>query len=98
MLVPGALFGELVCCWVNLGIGWGRWVFVELLEVLEFSESWRDLFCKRDVVCRGCQLCLIMIDEEMNFYVCIVREVVEKFAGIALVDQPFIEIIMPQPI
>ena len=98
MSVPGALPGELVRCRVNSGVGRGRRVFAELLDVLEPSEYRRDPLCKRDAVCRGCQLRPITIDEEMNFHVRTVREVVEKFAGIALADQPPTEIITPQPI
>src|SRR5690554_6860962 len=98
MSVPGALPGELVRVRVSSGIGRGRRVFGDLLEVLEPSDARRDPLCKRDQVCRGCQLRATTIDEEMSFHVRTVQEVMEKFGGIPREELPPTEIISPQPI
>jgi 23S rRNA (uracil1939-C5)-methyltransferase len=54
--------------------------------------------CARDAVCRGCQLRHATVDEELNYHVRTVQEVVEKFAGLPIDEQPRAEIITPQPI
>lgn len=98
LTVAGALPGESVRVRVNSGVGEDRRVAAELLEVLEPSEIRRDPLCKRDAVCRGCQLRAVTIDEEMSFHVRTVQEVLEKFGGIPRDAQPPTEIISPQPI
>jgi 23S rRNA (uracil1939-C5)-methyltransferase len=96
--VHGALPGELVRVFVEVGDHYGRRIYGELEEVLESSPKRRDPLCKRDAVCRGCQLRQATVDEEFNYHVRTVQEVVEKFGGLGVDEQPKPEIITPQPI
>jgi 23S rRNA (uracil1939-C5)-methyltransferase len=96
--VHGALPGELVRVRVDVGEDHGRRIYGELQEVLEPSPKRRDPHCARDAVCRGCQLRQATVDEELNYHVRTVQEVVEKFGGLPVDEQPKAEIITPQPI
>ncbi len=96
--VHGALPGEKVRVRVDVGEDHGRRIFGQLEQVLEASPKRRDPMCARDAVCRGCQLRHATVDEELNYHVRTVREVVEKFGGLPIDEQPTTQIITPQPI
>ncbi len=67
-------------------------------QILEPSRHRRDPLCARDAVCRGCQLRQATVDEELRYHVRTVQEVIDKFAGIPVDEQPATDIITPQPI
>lgn len=96
--VHGTLPGEKVRVKVDVGEDHGRRIFGALEEVLEPSPKRRDPLCGRDEVCRGCQLRHATVDEELNYHVRTVQEVVEKFGGLPVDEQPKTDIITPQPI
>ncbi len=96
--VPGALPGELVRVRLQEGQREGsRRLFADVVQVLEPSQERRDPLCKRDEICRGCQLRHLTVAGELRFKVRTVREVMERYAGLDEKDQPQIEVVTPQP-
>ncbi|MFP4599910.1 MAG: class I SAM-dependent RNA methyltransferase [Persicimonas sp.] len=96
--IPGALPGEKVRVRVQEGRAYGGRLYANVVQVLEPSPKRRDPLCKRDSVCRGCQLRHATVDEELQYHVRTVSEVVEKFGGLPADAQPDVEIVTPQPI
>ncbi len=97
--VPGALPGERVRVRVEPGQPpRSRRVFAQVQEVLKAAPQRQDPRCRRDAVCRGCQLRHLTIAAELEFKVRTVREVIERYAGLAEENQPQIEVVTPQPI
>ena len=96
--VHGTLPGEKVRVKVDVGEDYGRRIYGILDQVLEPSDKRRDPLCGRDEVCRGCQLRHATVDEELNYHVRTVEEVIEKFGGLPVDEQPRADIITPQPI
>lgn len=97
--VPGALPGETVRVAVDEGQSKrARRIYAQVVDVIEASPQRRDPLCDRDAYCRGCQLRHLTIDGELKFKVRTVREVMDRYADLAVEDQPTVEIVTPQPI
>ena len=96
--VPGALPGERVRVAVEDENDHPRRVFGQVSQILAPSEQRRDPLCGRDAECRGCQLRNLTIAEELRFKERTVREVIEKYADLAVEKQPDVEVITPRPI
>lgn len=95
--VRNALPGERVRVVVEPGQSpYTRRLFASLLDVITPSPERRDPLCPHTLVCRGCHLRVMNMTEELRWKGSVVAEVIERYAGLPLAEQPPVEPISPE--